>query len=304
MKNRFLCFAVLLLAVNSIVFAQEPPGQDLQGQDLPKLAVVEFDVNVNTSKANRDSVTVRNLVESQLVATGKYQVITRTDIDKLLANQQIQVSSISSPGSIRKLQLQNISYIVTGTVDVMDNDYLITVKLLDVSTGQFGNSAHAFMGSASRNLYNGVTQLVNSFTSGMTSQGGQMAQTSTAGGGGTYKIGDAGPGGGVVFYVEENFGMEVSRLLGDYNWSQAINAAKNYRGGGCSDWYLPTSSELNLIYENLHRAGLVNIGSDWYWSSSEYSSNVAWNQRFSDGLQDNYYKGNVYHVRAVRVFDF
>jgi hypothetical protein len=270
-----------------------------QDAGLPRLAVVQFDTNANIPKVNQDSVTVRNLVESQMVATGKYQVITRTDIDRLLANQQIQVSSISSAENIRKLQLQNISYIVTGSVDAMGDDYAVTLRILDVSSGRFGHSANAFMASGSRDLYNGVTQLVNSFAAGMTSQGGQVTQ----GSGGNYKVGDTGPGGGTVFYVEGNGGFEVSRLLGGYTWADAIKAAKAYRGGGKDDWYLPSRSELNLLYENLHKSGKLNMGNnDEYWSSSEISNNDAWVQRFSDGAQGGFTKGDTFSVRAVRAF--
>jgi hydroxylamine reductase (hybrid-cluster protein) len=63
---------------------------------MPRLAVVEFSTNINNEKTKADAITVRNLVESQMVATRKYQIITRDDIDKLLENQRIQVSSISS----------------------------------------------------------------------------------------------------------------------------------------------------------------------------------------------------------------
>ncbi|MDR1986844.1 MAG: formylglycine-generating enzyme family protein [Treponema sp.] len=168
MNNRIAGLGVLLLTLYSRGFAQE--------QNLPRLAVVEFNVNMDTPKVNRDAVTVRNLVESQMVAAGKYQVITRTDIDQLLANQQIQVSSISSAENIRKLQLQNISYIVTGSLDALDEDYAVTLRNLDVSTGRFSHSANGFMGSGSRDIYNGVTQLASSFAGGMTTQGGQVAQ--------------------------------------------------------------------------------------------------------------------------------
>jgi TolB-like protein len=223
MKNMVLCLGVLLVMFNGIAFGggsqeglygqegqggqegldgQELQGQVLQGQELPRLAVVEFDTNINIPKVNQDSVTVRNLVESQMVAAQKYQVITRTDIDRLLENQQIQVSNISSPENIRKLQLQNISYIVTGSVNAMDNDYLITVKLLDVSTGRFGHSADAFMASGSRDLYNGVTQLVRSFTAGMTSRDGQMAQA-----------GSQRPGSGAGGVSAAGIGIEVSTVF-------------------------------------------------------------------------------------------
>jgi formylglycine-generating enzyme required for sulfatase activity len=151
-------------------------GMALFGQSnaLPRLAVVEFSVNRNDQKAREDVVTVRNLVESQMVATDKYQVISRAEIDKLLANQQIQVSSISSADNIKKLQLQNISYIVTGSVDAMGSDYAVTVKILDVSTGQFSHSANDFMGGSSRELYTGVNNLTSNFMKGIGSIGGQV----------------------------------------------------------------------------------------------------------------------------------
>jgi hypothetical protein len=293
--RKFLVCAILW-GVTAADFAQE--------QGLPRLAVVEFTSNVSTEKTRADSLTVRNLVESQMVATGKYQIITRTEIDQLLNNQKIAVSDISSVENVKKLQLQNISYIVTGSVDAMDADYAVTVKILDVSNGRFSHSANDFMGGSSRELYTGVNTLVTNFVSGMSAQGGQVAQNSAGGGSRTYKIGDTGPGGGIVFAVEGNTGMEVSRLLGEYNWSDAINAAKNYRGGGFSDWHLPSRSELSLIYENLQKAGVVNLGNAIYWSSTAASSDDAWLQRFSDGGHNFYGKNSTstYCVRAVRAF--
>jgi curli biogenesis system outer membrane secretion channel CsgG len=73
-----------------------------------------FTTNNETAKVKEDAVTVRELVESRMVASGKYQVISRQEIDRLLENQRIQASDISSKENITKLQLQNISYIVTG----------------------------------------------------------------------------------------------------------------------------------------------------------------------------------------------
>jgi hypothetical protein len=159
------------------------------------------------------------------------------------------------------------------------------------------------MGGGSRELYTGINTLVAAFVKGMTAAGGQVAQT-PAGGGGRYTIGDTGPGGGTVFHVEGSGGVEVSRLLGEeHTWNDAVKAARAYRGGGKDDWYLPTKRELNLIYENLHKAGKLNMGSDCYWSSSEgRTSDRAWYQYFSDGRQANYYKSDTGSVRAVRAF--
>ncbi|MDR1248570.1 MAG: CsgG/HfaB family protein [Treponema sp.] len=205
MKKMFFSLGVLLVISGGIGFVREAHGQELQGQELPRLAVVEFSSNTNNAKTRQDAVTVRNLVESRMVGTGKYQIITRTDIDRLMDNQQIQVSSISSTENIHKLRLQNISYIVTGSVDAIGDDYAITVKILDVSTGRFSHSVDTFIGSASREFYNGVTQLANAFAAGMTSRGGQVAQAVTA-------QQAAQPSAGTISVVTGN--LELSTLSG------------------------------------------------------------------------------------------
>ncbi|GHT82058.1 hypothetical protein FACS1894137_00260 [Spirochaetia bacterium] len=176
-----------------------------QNAALPRLAVVEFSTNITTERTRADAVTVRNLVESQMIATGKYQLITRDEIDKLLKNQQIAVSSISSSENVKKLQLQNINYIITGSLDAMQSDYAVTVKVLDVATGQFSHSADDFMGNGSRDLYNGIGGLMTKFNSGMNASGDKVVQSGnnaarSGSSGKVYKIGDFGPAGGIVFY--------------------------------------------------------------------------------------------------------
>jgi TolB-like protein len=287
--KRALFLIGLFAAAVAAVFAQ--------GAELPRLAVVEFTPNISNEKTKADAITVRNLVESQMVGTRKYQIITRDEIDKLLKNQNIQASSISSAENIKKLQLQNISYIVTGSVDAMGSDYAITVRVLDVSTGQFSHSDNSFMGGSSQDLYKGITTFMTKFVAGMSSEGGSISQT-----GQTYSIGDRGPGGGFIFYAEGGVCMEVSLTLGTYTWDEAKRVASNHKGGGFTDWRLPTKDELNTIYQNLRKKNLAGLGNDWYWSSSEGNNKYAWNQRFSDGDQDYGSKTGTYSVRAVRAF--
>jgi len=97
-KTIFL--AVLLVAITITLFAQNT--------ELPRLAVVEFSSNINNEKTKADAITVRDLVESQMIGARNNQIITRDDIDKLMKNQNIQASSISSAENLKKPQLQNI----------------------------------------------------------------------------------------------------------------------------------------------------------------------------------------------------
>ena len=74
-----------------------------------------------------------------------------------------------------------------------------------------------------------------------------------------------------------------------------------YRGGGYTDWYLPSKDELNKLYINKsYIDGFAT--SYYYWSSSEYSSVNAWSETFSAGYQGSNDKNAVYYVRAVRAF--
>jgi hypothetical protein len=106
----------------------------------------------------------------------------------------------------------------------------------------------------------------------------------------------------------------------------AAGAARAYSGGSQSDWYLPTTAELNLLCQwarNVAQSvttrctgGTLNTGTGLgggfscvaYWSSSEGGANLtggattAWNQSFYDGYQGDYFKSSALYVRPVRAF--
>jgi hypothetical protein len=118
----------------------------------------------------------------------------------------------------------------------------------------------------------------------------------------SYKIGDTGPGGGMIFYAEGGQYKECSGELGSYMWDSAITTAKNYRGGGFSNWYLPDDGELSLMYRNLHQKGLGGFSNGYYWSSTEEDSGRAYRFSFNSGSYGSYYKSYSLYVRAVRTF--
>jgi hypothetical protein len=89
----------------------------------------------------------------------------------------------------------------------------------------------------------------------------------------------------------------------------AAGLARAYRGGGYTDWFLPSKDELNEMYINkskINTAVTANGGSvfieDRYWSSSEIADNYAWRQYFNTSTQSGIYKGTSQNVRAVRAF--
>jgi hypothetical protein len=86
---------------------------------------------------------------------------------------------------------------------------------------------------------------------------------------------------------------------GETATSYAAGLARAYRGGGYTDWYLPSKDELNKLYLNRIAIG----GADgFYWSSSEYDFTSAWLQYFSSGLLFYDAKASREYVRAIRAF--
>jgi hypothetical protein len=158
----------------------------------------------------------------------------------------------------------------------------------------------------------------------------------------TYSLGDSGPADGIIFFDKKEYtygwryleaapaSTEFNAEWGSYTYvagteivvgsgkrntelivaaleenGKAAQLCANLNVNGHKDWFLPSMSELDLIYKNLKLTGLGGFKDDWYWSSSasDYGSIAAWAQKFSDGSRNDYnHKGNVFLVRAVRAF--
>ena len=115
-----------------------------------------------------------------------------------------------------------------------------------------------------------------------------------------YGLGDSGPQGGKVYYVDDTgkHGLEAKAAdeVNSLSWSGAVTAAGAYGSG----WHLPTKTELKVLYE--HRNVVGGFAKDDYWSATEQDINSAWIQGFGNGDQDRYNKYSKLSVRAVRSF--
>lgn len=76
-----------------------------------------------------------------------------------------------------------------------------------------------------------------------------------------------------------------------FTWDEAQETKK----------FMPTRSELLLMFSSRELLNLSTGHDDWYWSSPENTSNAAWIQRFSDGGQlEVGLKNDSHRVRCVR----
>jgi hypothetical protein len=174
----------------------------------------------------------------------------------------------------------------------------------------------------------------------------------------TYALGDIGPGGGLVFLISGGLTYEmapkawsgaltpdsaeawcsdtsssiagaVSTAIGTGSanttamqspacTSGAGVSARAYRGGGLTDWFLPSKDELNAMCNYWINpttpptgacTGAVSTGdygftSAIYWSSSQPIATVAWAQKLITGELYNPFKSDAVNqrVRPVRAF--
>jgi len=156
----------------------------------------------------------------------------------------------------------------------------------------------------------------------------------------TYRLGDIGPGGGLVFLIADGLTYEMApntwsglqdplaescdanRNIPDATGttigagatntaaivaectSGASSDAAAYRGGGFTDWFLPSKDELNSVYSfslPVDRAATYEFNRDRYWTSSTVL-NGAWGQDFTDGAQTDLSWNSDLYVRPIRAF--
>ena len=91
--------------------------------------------------------------------------------------------------------------------------------------------------------------------------------------------------------------------------THAAGLARDYNGGGYTDWFLPSRDELNKMYVSratINSTAEANGGSrfnyDGHWSSTEVNNYDALYKYFSIGTQHDYIKEATFSVRAIRAF--
>ena len=194
----------------------------------------------------------------------------------------------------------NIS--TTSNVDTSTlGTYTVTHSVSDAS----GNN-----GSASRQ----VVVVVQNLAIGQPYQGGIIAY-----------LDSTGQHGLIVATADQSLGIQWYGINGDYivtgatgtaigtgltntntiiaaqgSGSYAASIARDYNGGGYTDWFLPSKDELNILYENKFAIG--GFTDYYYWSSTEIDDVNAWEQDLGSGGQYDDEKRLTDNVRAVRAF--
>lgn len=271
-----LCiFVLMLFVVASATFAQN------------SIAVSTFDIT-GGAVSSEEAEAITELFISELVATGKGNVVDRANFDKVIEEMKFQSSDWSNSEKTAALgNAVNANMVVRGQIIKLGSKMYLSSSIIDLKTAEVLSSAREQFNSLD-DIFGLLTNFAKKTVEGL-----------------SLKIGDIGPGGGIVFYIEGKKAYEVSEMLGEAKWETAMSMAKNFRGGGYDDWYLPTTDELNIVYQNLRKSGIIS-GNSCHWSSTKfYGTKMNYKYlSFYDGdiSSTSYPNDHSFSVRAIRAF--
>ncbi len=82
-----------------------------------------------------ESFMASNFVESELIKTGKYKVVDRTNIGFILAEQKLDISGMPDVNYGFKVgALMQVDFVVVGSLSKIEDEFYVTAKVIDVSS--------------------------------------------------------------------------------------------------------------------------------------------------------------------------
>lgn len=187
-------------------------------QEHKVVVVATFDIAGNAvTQEEADAIT--ELFITELVSTGKVSVLGRMEFDKIIKDMNFQASDLSDSSKTAMLgEALNAQLILRGKIIKLGNKLYLFSSIIDAKNAKVVSSVREEFNSLD-DIFGRLGNFVMNLVVGL-----------------SLKIGDKGPGGGIVFHIEGNKSYEVSDLLGRATWGKAFELCYDYRGGGYDDW--------------------------------------------------------------------
>ena len=334
MKLKKLLILILMFVMATFaIFAQN------------NIAVSTFDI-AGGAVSTEEAEAITELFIAELVSTGKVTVVDRANFDKIIKEMKFQASDWSNKEKTAALgNAINATMVARGQILKLGSRMYLTSTIIDLKTAVVLSSAKEQFGSVD-NIFDLLPTYTKELAKSINSNGAKTYDIGDVGPGGgivfyvsevAFPVHQPDGSSKMCNYLEvspfeigkitwcnrERCNVSTSDGLGaglinTRNIISAHNRATttNCAAYACSkyytqttkqgEWYLPSKTELDLLYRNLRDKVIATGSNGYHWSSSQDSNHRAWSQSFSDGHQDNYYyldyKYLTYSVRAVRAF--
>lgn len=220
MTKKYIVVPVFVLFLSTILSAAK------------NMVVMPFEI-VGNAVTESEAEGITELYISELVSIGNISIVDRANFDKILKEMNFQNSDWSDSEKTAQLgKATNAQFISRGKIIKLGSKMYLSSTVIDVTTAKVVSSGRKEFEDidAAFTILSGFAKEV---IDGM-----------------TYKIGDTGPGGGIVFKIQGSTVYEAEFFPGRADWYNAMKIVSSYKGGGYTDWHLPTRAELAWIFEN------------------------------------------------------
>lgn len=215
-----------------------------------RAAVLEFKAGVGVSQADVDGLC--GMFTTGFRPAG-YTIIERSQIDRIISEQNMQRSNLTESQMVRIGELLNLSCIVIGDVNVVMSEYNVDVRVINVESGVvIATAGKAFTGSYGENMRTLAQTLAGEIA---IKQGQTVPATPTP----TQPVSRQQEPAILYGYLKVfpndigTFDSKPATVIANINKSQQY---------GYGTWRLPTEEELNLMRANNLISGGEYMASD------------------------------------------
>jgi TolB-like protein len=281
--KKFLITAVFAI-IGALAFSQE-------------LLIVIAPFEVRAGFSGSDAETIEYLLLNELSKFKAIKVLDQSDamFRETMRRMDFELSDWSNSNKVAEFgRALNANAVVLGRVMKLGDELIIAVRINDLNTE---------IKAANDMVVTNVSEVrgrLPAFTAEIVERLPKLPAPVKRG----YDIGDIGPGEGTVFLKEGNKHMEYIELPGQYTWEEAKTAVNRYRGGGYSNWRLPSLNEARFI------GNLSYTPYGYFWSSEEAPrergkamAKLYWFE-YSRMERMNYDRKDDNYVIAIRTFYF
>ena len=210
-----------------------------------RAAVMEFKAGVGISQADVDGLS--GIFTTYFRPSG-YTMIERTQIDRIIDEQQLQRSSLTESQMVRIGELLNLSKIVIGDVNIVMGQYNVDVRVINVEGGTIAATEGAtFAGSSYRE---GMKNLAQKLAAQIAISAGPTVGAQPTPSSPTPKTRTQVD---TVYGYLHVFPNELGVFQSHPN--SVIANINNQGMHGYDDWRVPTNEELSLLRANGYLSG-------------------------------------------------
>lgn len=281
MKKVFVLVLTMFVCVG--LFAQEQT-----------VAVTPFEIMSGVKVTPDEAEVIYELFITELSNVAGIKVVDRNVFNRITEQMHFQLSDWSDKNKVLEYgNALNATSIIRGQIMSLGGRMIVNTRIVDVNTTEILSAAPLQLAD--------IVELLDKLPEYVKSVVGNLPKPGL-------KIGDTGPGGGIIFFAENGRFMEVTMDLGSGNYDAAERIVRGHRGGNFTDWRLPTLGEFRIMNDNLYKNNLGGF-SGYYWSITDgnYDSiSKGYNKTqytFTYNSFINGYRSTNAIIRAVRSFN-